>query len=189
VNVPVPFATATAHEGKGISDRATSYFGINIVVTDNNLYSDLNFEFLLPLLWAEGKWSSLETDKHGEYISGSIQKILTTGENMVNVYLGPSIFGYNFRTNAVTDSYFGIGLTSSLTYTKDGDNIPLTLMLSMSSTTDGNLIFINPKFTFLSYEIFPDLTGIHFNVLMSISYNYSKEYSYYDTGMSLGILF
>ena len=190
VNMPIPLVTATAHEGEDISDRDTSYFGINVIVTGTNLYSDFNYEFLMPILWSEGKWSELETDKNGEYYTGSIQHLLTEGNRLVNLYIGPSIFGYRFNTDNVTDSYVGMGVSTTITYNKDEDtDIPMTLMLSLSGTTDCNNMFISPKLSFMSYEMFPDLEGVHFNILMSVGINYSREYTYKTAGMALGIVF
>lgn len=190
VNFPFPLITATAHDGQGISDKGTSYFGINVIFTNENIYSELNFQFLTPILWTEGKWSELETDKQGEYLTASLQHILTEGNKLFNLYIGPSVFGYNFNTNNITDTYVGAGVTTTASFTKEEDNDKSsTLLLSLSSTTDFNHIFINPRLSYISYEMSPDLEGIHLNILMSIGINYSKNYTYYDTGIALGFIF
>jgi hypothetical protein len=191
MNFPFPLATATGHFGDGISDTSTSYIGINMFVTSNKLYSELNYELLIPIIWTEGKWSDLESEKDGSYITGTAQYKLTDND-MFNFYIGPSAFGYIFSEDKIDDSYFGAGLSTTCTFTKynhDKDIVPMTLLLSFGLNTDGHTLLYNPKLTFVSFGFYDDISELTFNVVMNVELQISSNYTYLRSGMALGFVF
>jgi hypothetical protein len=193
VGLYLPFIpiTGTSHNADIFSKNGTSYFGFSSSLEDSNIYTDIDYQFIIPFIFYEGKWSELSVDKRGQFLHSSALFRITELNYPFKFVLGSSAMAYRVYSDSGSLSYVGLGLCVGLTYTLyKEDEQPVTFIVDTSLNTDGNTVFVSPRFKFLYHEIFKDkVEDLSLDFSFLFRYNYSSEYSFFEGGAHIGIIF